>query len=218
MTVVARLLICALAVLATTATRTDAQDAQEAPPAAPSTPTVSAAPLRPGDLVRIRIWREPDLSGDFPVNESGIVVLPKLGEVSVVGRPASTLAQEIQASYAESIAHSSIAVVFLRRVQVIGAVRTPGLYHADPTMSMGDVIALAGGPNSQATINRVELYRDGRRLRGDLSSLTLVGESAIRSGDQIVVPQRSWISRNPGAILAGVGTSLAVIRLLVLHR
>ena len=28
-------------------------------------------PLRPGDVVRLRIWREPDMSGDFAVDEIG---------------------------------------------------------------------------------------------------------------------------------------------------
>ena len=152
------------------------------------------------------------------MNEAGVAVLPKLGEVSVLGRAPSALAAEIRAAYAQSIAHSSIDVRFLRRVQVIGAVRTPGLYHADPTMSVGDVLALAGGPTSQGRINRVALYRGGQRLSGDLSSLTLVGESSIRSGDQIVVPEKSWISRNPGVVIGAVGTGLAIIRLLAFRR
>jgi polysaccharide export outer membrane protein len=199
-----------------------AQDAAT-PPSVPTT-SVSAgsASLRPGDIVRIRIWREPDLSGDFPVNESGIVVLPKLGEESVLGRPAATLASDIRAGYAESIAHNSIAVIFLRRVQVIGAVRTPGLYHADPTMTVGDVVALAGGPTPQAKIDRVELYRDGHLLPGAVSNITMVGDTPIRSGDQILVPERSWASRNPGVVVAAVGTTVSVtvalIRLIKFNR
>jgi polysaccharide export outer membrane protein len=195
-----------------------AQDASVAALTASMPRSESPSALRPGDIVRIRIWRETEMSGDFPVNEAGIVVLPKLGDVSVAGRPPAVLAAEIRGAYAQSIAHNSIDVRFLRRVQVIGAVRTPGLYHADPTMSVGDVLALAGGPSSQGRTNRVELYRAGHRLSGDLSSLTLVGESSIQSGDQIVVPQKSWISRNPGVAIGAVGTSLAIIRLLAFKR
>lgn len=199
-----------------------AQDAA-APPSVPATSvSAGAAALRPGDIVRIRIWREPDLSGDFPVNETGIVVLPKLGEASVTGRPAAELAADIRAGYSESIAHNSIAVIFLRRVQVIGAVRTPGLYHADPTMMVGDVVALAGGPTPQARIDRVELYRDGHLLPGTVSNVTLVGDTPIRSGDQVLVPERSWASRNPGVVIAAAGTTLSVtvalIRLIKFNR
>src|SRR6266704_165227 len=41
--------------------------------------------IRPGDVVRLRIWREPDLSGEFTVDETGTVVLPKLGAVTITG-------------------------------------------------------------------------------------------------------------------------------------
>ena len=47
--------------------------AQATPRQSAATPDPPEA-LRPGDVVRLRIWREPDLSGDFPVNESSQVV------------------------------------------------------------------------------------------------------------------------------------------------
>jgi protein involved in polysaccharide export with SLBB domain len=211
-------LALSLALLSVIPRAASAQDAPAAAQTASMSRSEDAAALRPGDIVRVRIWRETEMSGDFPVNEAGIAVLPKLGEVTVVGRSPTALATEIRAAYGQSIAHSSIDVLFLRRVQVIGAVRTPGLYHADPTMSVGDVLALAGGPTGNGRTNRVELYRAGHKLSGDLSSFTLVGASSIRSGDQIVVPQRSWISRNPGVAIGAVGTSLAIVRLLVFKR
>jgi hypothetical protein len=43
----------------------------------------SQAVLQPGDKVQLRIWREPDLSGEFVVAEDGIVVFPKIGRVQV---------------------------------------------------------------------------------------------------------------------------------------
>ena len=56
--------------------------AQSAPTAPSDT---SGGTLKPGDVVRLKIWREPDLSGDFVVDEHGGVVVPKLGRVPVVG-------------------------------------------------------------------------------------------------------------------------------------
>ena len=40
---------------------------------------VVAEPLAPGDAIQLAFSREPDLGGDFPVDESGAVVLPLLG-------------------------------------------------------------------------------------------------------------------------------------------
>ncbi|MGH7648806.1 MAG: polysaccharide biosynthesis/export family protein, partial [Gemmatimonadaceae bacterium] len=46
--------------------------AQEAPPSIADTNTV----LHPGDEVRITVWRNPELSGDFPIGINGALVHP----------------------------------------------------------------------------------------------------------------------------------------------
>src|SRR3954453_9237629 len=80
-----------------------------------STPVVEAVePLRPGDLVRLRIWREPDLSGEFPVDEGGNLVLPKIGPVPVGATSPDSLKQRILTSYRSYLRNPSIEVVPLR--------------------------------------------------------------------------------------------------------
>jgi protein involved in polysaccharide export with SLBB domain len=46
---------------------------------------LGAVPLLPGDLLRVSVWREPDLSGEFLVDRNGSVVLPLLGELTIPG-------------------------------------------------------------------------------------------------------------------------------------
>lgn len=167
--------------------------------------------LRPGDAVRLRVWREPDLSGDFPVNESGIVVLPKLGPRRVATEHPDSLKQWILASYSEVLRNPSVEVLLVRRIQVLGAVRNPGLYPVDPTMTVADAIALAGGTTPQGRSNAVELRRQGQRVPGKLAGRLLIGESPIRSGDQIFVPERSWVSRNPGIVMGALGLVTTII-------
>ncbi|HMI57035.1 MAG TPA: polysaccharide biosynthesis/export family protein, partial [Gemmatimonadaceae bacterium] len=48
-------------------------------------PAVTGHPLLPGDAISLKIWREPDLSGEFSVDESSVVVLPKVGPLNVRG-------------------------------------------------------------------------------------------------------------------------------------
>jgi protein involved in polysaccharide export with SLBB domain len=174
-------------------------------------PAVNAAAdlLRSGDVVRLRIWMEPDLSGDFPVSEQGIAVLPRLGPVPVTGEPVDALHRRITAAYAEFLNHTSIEVVLLRRVQVRGAVKSPGLYHADPSMSVSDVLTLAGGATTNGRTDRIQLIRDGETLASVLSLQTPVGSSPIRSGDQLLVPEKSWALRNPGTIIGAVSVALS---------
>src|SRR2546422_6503030 len=51
------------------------------PPPVDSNPVGSptADPLAPGDAIQLAFWREPQLGGDFPVDETGSVVLPLIG-------------------------------------------------------------------------------------------------------------------------------------------
>lgn len=169
--------------------------------------STSTDPLRPGDVVRLRIWREPELSGDFVVNEDGEALLPRLGAVPVAGREPAALKRDVTAGYARYLQNPTVEIVLLRRVQILGAVRNPGLYPVDPTMTVSDALALAGGATTEGDPHRVVLIRDGRRLPVPLEGRTALAASSLRSGDQIYVDQRSWLSRNTGvatAVITGV--------------
>lgn len=168
-------------------------------------------PLRPGDLIRLRVWREPDLSGDFPVNEAGLAVLPKIGPVEVASAPPAQLQAAITRKLSVFLTQPSVDVAFLRRVQVVGAVEKPGLYHVDQTMTVSDAIALAGGVTSSGRTDQVEIIRQGQRLPGRVSGRMLISHAAVRSGDQLYIPERSWISRNPATILGALSAITAIV-------
>jgi hypothetical protein len=176
----------------------------------PSSAGVDA--LRPGDKVRLKIWREPDLSGDFDVDENGRVLLPKIGPFDVGQIPADSAKRAIVASYQTLLRNPTVDVLVLRRINVLGAVRAPGLYPVDPTMTVADVLALAGGAASDGRPDQVRLIRDGQRMTVRLTGGTRISETPIRGGDQLFVPQRGWFSRNLPFV---VGTTLGVTGLLV---
>ncbi|MCC6927629.1 MAG: polysaccharide export protein [Gemmatimonadaceae bacterium] len=168
------------------------------------------APLVPGDVIRIRVWREPELSGEFVVDRRGIVTLPRLGAMNVSALEPEQLREQLTDAYAPFLRDPSIEVTPLRRIRVLGAVRTPGLYSADPTMSVRDVLALAGGATPDGRDAEVRLDRGGRSM---VIPLWLGGqEVTLRSGDQLVVEQRAWLSRNVPLVAAivSVGGGLAI--------
>jgi polysaccharide export outer membrane protein len=173
-----------------------------------------AAVLEPGDLVRLKIWREPDLSGDFDVDEHVMAVFPKIGPVHVSEISTDSLRKMLVATYSTYLRDPAIEITMLRRVNVLGAVTRPGLYPIDPTMSVADVLALAGGALPNGNQKKLELIRDGQKVPVDFSMRTPVSETPIRSGDQLYLPERSWLSRNGavvGAFIAGsigIGTAL----------
>jgi polysaccharide export outer membrane protein len=176
----------------------------------------SSGLLLPGDLVRLKIWREPDLSGDFQVNAEGRVVLPKLGEMSVAGVTPDSLHTALVQSYSRFLRDPAIEITVLRRVNVSGAVRNPGLYPLDATMTVADAVALAGGATSDGKIDKVELRRAGNTLMVDLGTRTRLSTTPVQSGDQLFVPQKSWASRNTGLVAAGItAMTTVVVTLLV---
>jgi polysaccharide biosynthesis/export protein len=160
-----------------------------------------------GDVVKLYIWREEEMSGEFPVPESGVVVFPKIGPRKVTGHPMPEIKASIIAEYQKYLRNPSIEITFLRRVNVLGAVNEPGVFSLDETMTVAHALALAGGARPDGKVDRVELIRDGQKLVGKISQRTRIADLQIRSGDQLFVPERGWVARNSGlvaAILSGV--------------
>jgi protein involved in polysaccharide export with SLBB domain len=202
-----RLLLLSLVLGCLTAAAALPAVAQEQPAAA--VPTVSVV-LRPGDRVRLKVWREPDLSGDFEVDEDGIVVFPKVGRVDVQRISTDSLKAMLIVLYTQSLRNPSVEVTVLRRLNVLGSVRNPGLYYIDPTTTVADALALAGGVSPDGKQDRFELIRGGKRMPIKLSQDSRLADSPMQPGDQLWVPERSWISRNAVVVSAAV-TSLAII-------
>jgi polysaccharide biosynthesis/export protein len=179
------------------------------------TPGDSLPVLRPGDVVRLRIWREPDLSGDFTINEQGDVVLPKIGLVRLSDGSPEAVKADLVRRYGQYLRNPSIDVMVLRRVNVMGAVRNPGLYNVEPTMRVADALAMAGGVDQDGKPEDIRLIRDGQPMQVKMSERTMLTDTPLRSGDQLFVPERSWVSRSRGVIAAFItaGTSLLIVML-----
>ncbi len=171
---------------------------------------------RPGDVVRLQVWREPDLSGEFPVDADGFVVLPRIGAVQASQLSTDALKQLLVDSYAVYLNHAAIDVEVLRRVQVLGEVRNPGVYTLAPTMTVADALAVAGGRTGQGHSHRLDLIRDGERVAVNLSPEERIGDSPIRSGDQLYVPERSWWARHSAIVSSAITASASLLIALIL--
>lgn len=187
--------------------------AQEAPARVTARPELS---LQPGDRVQLRIWREPDLSGDFAVGESGIVVFPKIGPLNVAHLSIDSLTRTLTTRYSVSLRNPAVEVTALRRINVLGAVRNPGFFYADPTVTVTGALALAGGVTIDGDQKRIELLRAGQESSISIGTERSLADAAIQSGDNIRVPERSWISRNTALIASGV-TGVALVLAAVIR-
>ncbi|MQA92717.1 MAG: hypothetical protein GEU90_21250 [Gemmatimonas sp.] len=158
----------------------------------------SSAPLalKPGDVVEVTIWREPDLSGQFVINERGIVTLPMLGPVPVVDIPIDSVRDVLLTEYQKELRNPSIIITPLRRVNILGEVARPGMYEVDPTVSLAGAIALAGGVTPSGDMDKIRIVRESGVISERVGAGATIHSVDILSGDQIVVLQRSWFDRN----------------------
>jgi protein involved in polysaccharide export with SLBB domain len=178
-------------------------------------PSAISTSLGPGDFIVLKIWREPDLSDTVKVDNDGVAVFPKLGPIEVTGIRPDSLDRLLVSRYSQYLQNPSIRVSILRRITIWGAVTRPGPYPVDLTMTIPDALALAGGATSEGKANKVELRRGSSRTVVDLSGGTRrVGDLSLRSGDQLFVPQRSWLGRNAGLVVATLGTVTSLVWLI----
>lgn len=198
-----RLLALAFALLVFVPARSTAQD-------------TTAVTLRPGDLIRLTIYREPDLNGEFLVDEAGTVNLPLVGDMPVTGVPLQELRTRMVEAYRVHLRNPSINVVPLRRVHVLGEVQKPGLYAIDPTMSLTGAIGMAGGATPAGDLRKIRLVRDGTVAMEGIGEGRTTTRVGLRSGDEIYVLRRSWFDRNSTFVvtamlsLASIASSIIV--------
>jgi polysaccharide export outer membrane protein len=176
------------------------------------TPAGQSEPfLLPGDAVRVQVWREEDISGTFGVDDRGIVTLPLIGEREVGGLDAEELREALLASYREYLRNPAIEVTILRRINILGEVRNPGLYPVDSTISLADALALAGGVTTIADPNKITLVRDNEVVTKGVDQAAAIGSADIRSGDQVIVGQKSWLPRNLGVVIGSAIAAAGII-------
>jgi protein involved in polysaccharide export with SLBB domain len=176
------------------------------------------ATLRPGDAIRVEIWREGDLSGDFAVAADGTVTLPLLGRQRLVDIPLTQLRDTLTAQYRVHLRNPSINVTPIRRVTVLGEVDKPGLYGADPTIALAGLVALAGGATPNGSLNHIRIVRDGQVLRERVGVSETLAEADVRSGDQVIVDQKSWFARNSTFVVSTILTVGSIITSIILTR
>ena len=174
---------------------------------------ISAHPvkLRPGDVVKVFVWREPELSRDYEVDGAGRVDVPKLGPVTVAGLSPDSLRSLLMTRFARSLRQPTIEVSMRRRISVFGSVRNPGIFQVDPYTTVADALALAGGITPDGRNDYVRVLRGNATLRTKISTRTVIADSPVESGDQLFVPDRGWLTRNLGLISAAMSAAGMVI-------
>ncbi|HVW30333.1 MAG TPA: polysaccharide biosynthesis/export family protein [Polyangiaceae bacterium] len=152
------------------------------------------------DLVRITVWKDPNLSTDASVRPDGTITMPLAGEFHAAGRTAAQLQNEISTRLASYVKDAVVTVAVIEvnsyRFTVAGNVEHPGMFTSRYYVTVSEALALAGGPNRYASTSDVVLVRtiDGHPQRVAINyDKILSGERTdedvvVLAGDAIQVP------------------------------
>jgi polysaccharide export outer membrane protein len=155
------------------------------------------------DVLKVNVWKNPDLTVETVVRPDGTISLPLLGDLKAAGRTGAQLRAEIAQRLATYVKDESatvtvsVAVVNSYRFVVSGNVERAGAYNANHFVTVSEAIALAGGPNRFASPEEVVIIRNDatrgtRRIPVDYPSI-LSGrhpeqDLPVVAGDTIYVP------------------------------
>lgn len=159
--------------------------------AAPSaTRTVTEYTLSSGDQVRITVFGQADLSGQFEVDGAGTVSMPLIGQVNVEGLTVPQLENRISELLADGYLINpqvSAEVANYRPFYILGEVRNPGEYPYTNGLTVMEAVASAGGFTYRARKSIV--YVRGADA-GAEESVALTATTPVRPGDTLRIGER----------------------------
>ncbi len=193
-----RLVVTALAVLAlgcsTTSGRTALVGEQGTSGGLP------ASTLGPNDLIEVRVYQEPELSGIYQVGPQGDIMFPLCKQVVVRGLTANGAAEKLRDCLSQGYLRSPQVSVLVkefnsRKVFVFGEVQKPGTFAFEDGMSVVQALTLAGGFTKQAAQNSTSVTRliKGQEVKMKVNVQDIaLGKAAnftLEPGDIVYVPE-----------------------------
>jgi protein involved in polysaccharide export with SLBB domain len=160
--------------------------------AGPAGVTASTDDYRLGvaDKIRILIFDEPSLSGEFLVNANGKLSLPLIGDVDAAGVTTTALAATIQRKLADGYLREprvSIDVLTFRPYYILGEVNKPGEYPYSSGLTVLNAVATAEGFTYRASKKSVVVKHAGEATE---ETLPLSPDLRVRPGDTIRIRER----------------------------
>src|SRR6476469_508062 len=162
------------------------QDEQQSMAAA-----ATAAPkLQPGDKIRVTVFGEDKLGGEYEINQSGQISLPLAGTVQArdltQAELEQALAKKFQSQYLKN-PKVTVTIATLRPFYVMGEVTRPGEYPYKSGLNVLTAMAVAGGPTYRASRTSIQIQRLGET---SMREYPISASVPILPGAVIRVPER----------------------------
>ena len=145
--------------------------------------------LGAGDKLRLIVFGEADLSGEFDVTGGGRVSLPLIGQIDAEGLTLSQFEAAVIAKLQDGYLNNprvSAEVLNYRPFYIYGEVESPGQYPYTSSMTILNAVAVAGGYTYRANQDRVFI------TRGEGAEVAYPASQAVKvlPGDVVRIPER----------------------------
>jgi polysaccharide export outer membrane protein len=146
--------------------------------------------LGAGDKVRVTVYGEPTLSGEFFVTGSGLMSLPLIGELKAGGLTVGQFQEVVQKSLSDGYLKEprvSAEVLTFRPFYILGEVEKPGTYPYTAGLTVLNAVATASGFTYRADKKSVYIKHNGETTE-EKSALT--PSIQVAPGDTIRIGER----------------------------
>jgi protein involved in polysaccharide export with SLBB domain len=146
--------------------------------------------LQAGEKIRVNVYNEPSLSGDFQIDPSGFVSLPLAGTIKAAGLTQSEMEQALTKKLSGQYLKNpkvAVSIAEYRPFYILGEVEHPGSFPYTSGLNVLSAIAIAGGPTYRASKSTILIQHPGEP---GLKEYALDAAVPILPGDIIKVPQR----------------------------
>ena len=189
------------AALAMAALGASVMQAHAAAPAAPAaTTSTEAYTVKPGDVLSISVWKEPDLQGPVLVRPDGSFSFPLAGQMDARGKTVADLqslvTERLRKYISDPVVTVSVQEVKGNKVYVLGQVNKPGEFIVNPRVDVMQALSMAGGTTPFAALGDIVILRrsdSGQQALpfryADVSrGRNLQQNIVLQAGDVVVVP------------------------------
>lgn len=146
--------------------------------------------LGPNDRVRVKVYGEPDISGEYEVDTNGQISVPLAGHIGAEGLTTKQLERAIAAALSKGIVRDprvNVEVALYRPYYILGEVKKSGEYPYRLGLTVMDAVATAGGFTYRANEGKVFLRHAGDNAE---QAVSLDSPVPVFPGDNIRVPER----------------------------
>ena len=145
--------------------------------------------LGPGDQLRITVFNEAELTGQYIVGSQGTISYPLVGEVHAAGLTLAEFSAQLQTALAAYIRapNVSVEVANYRPFFILGEVQRPGTYPYSASLTVLNAVATAGGFTYRANQNRVFIRHANEQ---EERSYPLTIATPVLPGDTVRIGER----------------------------